>query len=184
MATQKTKQTATKAPADQKTGADVFDRAVDLILSRRIEGGYVNDPRDPGGETNFGIAKTHHPGVDIKNLTRDQAIAIYKHEYWQAANCDDLPAPVAIALFDGAVNQGVKTAIRMLQRAVGTNADGIIGPKTCAAILKQDPLDVVLEFMGWRLKRYAHTRNSATYMRGWSIRVLTIYREIFTGDFA
>ena len=70
------------------------------------DGAYTNDPADPGGETRWGIAKRFHPDVDIKNLTREGAEAIYQKEYWEAAGCDDLPAPLDIAVFDSAVNPG------------------------------------------------------------------------------
>ena len=65
-----------------------FEKAVEFVL--RMEGGYVNDPKDPGGETNFGIAKKSYPGVDIKNLTEEQAEEIYKRDYWEKYNIGEL----------------------------------------------------------------------------------------------
>ncbi len=81
-----------------------FDTAVTAVLS--YEGGYVNDPNDPGGETNWRISKRAYPNLDIKNLTRDQAIQIYRRDYWDSLECDRFPPLIAIALFDAAVNQG------------------------------------------------------------------------------
>lgn len=81
-----------------------FDKAVAFVLAR--EGGYSNDPHDPGGETNFGICKRYHPKVDIKNLTIDGAKAIYRAEYWDPAGCDTLPYPMDICVMDCFVNPG------------------------------------------------------------------------------
>jgi len=82
---------------------------MDFVLS--WEGGYVNDPRDPGGETKYGISKRAHPDVDIKNLTIEQAKAIYREEYWNRINGDELTFPEALALMDFAVHSGVPTAL-------------------------------------------------------------------------
>lgn len=76
------------------------------MLKDQIGGDYVNDARDPGGETNFGISKRSYPRVNIRDLTRDDAVAIYRRDFWDASNCDALPAKLAVALFDCAVNQG------------------------------------------------------------------------------
>lgn len=78
----------------------IFDQAVAFVLAEKIEGGYVNDPRDPGGETKFGISKRSYPREDIKALTRDRAITIYKRDYWDKPGCDKLPPKLAVALFD------------------------------------------------------------------------------------
>lgn len=159
----------------------VFDQAVAFVLHDQIEGGYVNDPRDPGGETKFGISKRSYPKEDIKNLTRDRAIEIYKRDFWDSNRCDELPPKLAIAMFDAAVNQGAGAARPLLQRTLGVNADGIIGPITLKAALDADEDEAALEFLGWRLHRYAHTRNSATYMRGWSNRILRLQAFLLTG---
>ncbi|MBU2547649.1 MAG: peptidoglycan-binding protein, partial [Proteobacteria bacterium] len=90
---------------------DKFSWAMEFVLGQ--EGGYSNDPRDPGGETNFGIAKKFHPNVDIKALTAGQAKMIYFGQYWRPARCPDMPAPVALAVMDMAVNCGsAKAAVR------------------------------------------------------------------------
>ena len=150
----------------------IFDECVDFVLLDRIEGGYVNDPRDPGGETNFGISKRSYPKVNMKTLTREGAVEIYKRDYWDAAGCDDLPSKVALVVFDCAVNQGVGIARRLLQKALGVRSDGVIGPKTLAAVKKADEQELMIGILGWRLRRYAFTANAATYMRGWSNRVI------------
>ena len=90
-----------------------FDRAVALVLKH--EGGYVNDSRDPGGETRYGISKRAYPDVDILRLTEDEAKAIYKRDYWDTLRPDEIPEPLAICLFDAAVNMGAVTSVRLLQ---------------------------------------------------------------------
>lgn len=166
-------QTATPPPS-------VFDQAVGFVLRDRIEGGYVNDPRDPGGETKFGISKRSYPRENIKALTRARAIEIYKRDYWDRPGCDQLPPKLAVAMFDCAVNQGAGIAPQLLQRALGTAPDGIIGPITLRAAHGADQDDAVIQFIGWRLRRYAFTANASTYMRGWSNRVLELHRFLLT----
>jgi len=102
--------------------------AIDMVL--RHEGGYVNNPADPGGETNMGISKRSYPNLDIKKLTRPQAILIYKQDYWDACRCDDLPPAIALSVMDYAVNSGTHQAVKDLQRVIGCKADGQIGPIT------------------------------------------------------
>ena len=80
-----------------------FDEIIELTLEH--EGGYVHDPKDLGGETNFGIAKRFYPDVDIKNLTKDQAKDIYKRDYWDKNKVDDLPENLKHIFFDMCVNQ-------------------------------------------------------------------------------
>lgn len=108
-----------------------FTRAINFVL--RHEGGYVNDPNDPGGETNFGISKRAHPEVDIANLTATKAAEIYKRDYWKRVRGDDLPDCTALALLDWTVHSG-DHAVRAAQTRVGTLRDGILGPVTLAAI--------------------------------------------------
>ena len=81
-----------------------FEKAVEFALS--FEGGYSNDPVDPGGETNYGISKRAYPTLDIKNLTREDAVAIYRRDYWDACGCDSMAGPLATCVFDTAVNCG------------------------------------------------------------------------------
>jgi lysozyme family protein len=109
-----------------------FDDAVNITL--QWEGGYVNDPADPGGETNFGISKRDHPNVDIKNLTVDQAKGIYKQSYWKDLYGEITSQVAGNKLFDMGVNIGVGTAVRLLQFALAVTVDGIFGVNTLAAV--------------------------------------------------
>jgi lysozyme family protein len=106
---------APKAPSPIQPDDKRWQRSIDFVLL--WEGGYVNDPKDPGGETNFGISKRSHPDLDIKNLTREQAIAIYKSGYWEASGSHQLAWPLCLMHFDSAVNLGVGRAKRLLGQA-------------------------------------------------------------------
>lgn len=146
-----------------------FYTAVAFALDR--EGGYSNDPHDPGGETAFGIDKRSHPGVDIKALTREDAIAIYRRVYWAATKADQLPAGLAILYFDACVNQGAGAAAHMLQLALGVTADGVVGPGTLAMAAKAGP-PVLTEYAALRGHRYAETANEDRFGLGWMRRLM------------
>lgn len=148
-----------------------FDKAFDVVVGQ--EGGYVNDPRDPGGETNWGICKRDHREIDIKSLTKDNAKIIYQNEYWNRMRCDQLPWPLCLYVFDAAVNQGVTGATIMLQRALGVADDGILGPKTLSAALTSSPEQWAL-FMAERSLRYVGTSTWATYGKGWMKRLFVV----------
>lgn len=116
-----------------------WEKAIDFVLEQ--EGGYVDDPRDPGGETNYGISKRSHPEVNIKELTRKKAVEIYSNEYWKPLELNDLPEAVAIALFDTSVNLGQKRGVKFLQetynelvRGDSLRVDGVLGPVTSFAV--------------------------------------------------
>jgi lysozyme family protein len=146
-----------------------FDQCFDKLISH--EGGYVNDPRDPGGETKFGISKRAYPQVDIKNLTLDAAKDIYKRDYWDRAQCDKLPPQVAYLLFDAAVNSGIGQAIRFLQRAVNLADDGVIGPMTLAAVGRSDAEAISARFLGQRLEFMTKLTTWDTFGKGWARRI-------------
>lgn len=98
------------------------------------EGGYDNDPDDPGGETKYGIDKRSHPNVDIKNLTVTQAKEIYWNSYWLPIAGDQWPTNSGEVAFNIAVNAGKSRAIKWAQEIVGVKADGVLGPKTFSGI--------------------------------------------------
>lgn len=115
-----------------------FKAAVREVL--KLEGGYVNDPVDRGGETKYGISKKAYPQLDIPSLTEEQAIAIYHADYWELLKCDKLPDNIAAKLFEIGVNTGRHRAVTLLQIALnaynGNTAlkiDGMIGDKTISA---------------------------------------------------
>lgn len=115
-----------------------FEKAIETVLKH--EGGYVNDPADPGGETKFGISWRQYPNVDIKNLTREDAIEIYRRDYWKPYRFDEIDSQnVATKVFDLAVNMGHNRAFKVLQQALQAVKekvviDGVLGPRTLAAV--------------------------------------------------
>lgn len=146
-----------------------FDQCFDKLIAH--EGGYVSHEKDPGGETNFGISKRSYPQVDIKNLTRDAAKAIYKTDFWDRAQCDRLPPTLAYLLFDAAVNSGIGQAIRFLQRAIGTADDGVLGPLTLAAVQRFDAESLCARFLGQRLDFMTRLSTFDYFGKGWSRRI-------------
>ncbi len=150
-----------------------FDKAFDLLIGN--EGGYVNNPADPGGETNWGITRT--VAVDngytgsMKLMPKETAKAIYKKMYWDKLQCDQLPFVVAFQLFDAGVNHGNAQAAKFLQRALSIADDGVIGAKTIAAINALDDLQIVMLFNAERIEFYAALKTFSTFGKGWVRRV-------------
>ena len=147
----------------------MFDYFIERVLAH--EGGYVNDPRDPGQETRWGISKRAYPHLDIRNLTRAQAVDIYRRDFWQRVRGDELPREFAFQALDAAVNHGIGNAVRWMQRAAGVADDGVIGPVTLAAVQRAQPADLVLRFNAERLRFYAKLTTFGTFGRGWVNRV-------------
>lgn len=150
-----------------------FDKAIKVILDIRIEGGYVNDPNDPGGETKFGISKRAYPHLNIKELTLTEAKAIYKHDYWDKVMGDQLPYPLSLYVFDCAVNQGVSVAILTLQDVLGVAKDGVIGAMTVGAA-RASTIDVCALYLAKRALRYTKTANFDKYGKGWMKRLFLL----------
>ena len=140
-----------------------FETVVHMVLEH--EGGYVNHPSDPGGETKYGISKRAYPDVDIAELTEDDAADLYKRDYWDRIKGDDLPVGVACVVMDYAVNSGISRASKALQSVCGiSNGDGVIGPHSLASVwttVKNDSEESVI--------------NAVTEQRQGFIRALSIY---------
>lgn len=154
----------------------LFEEAVAMVL--RYEGGETNDPQDPGKRTKYGISSKTHPGVDLDTLTREGAMEIYRTEYWDTCQCDALPGQVAIILFDSAVNQGVPTAIRLLQREVQVTQDGVMGAQTLEAVRARIHDDLAARLTARRAVAYAQMPKSLfeRFGFGWMVRTVDAYR--------
>lgn len=155
-----------------------FDRALTFTLG--WEGGYTNDPVDPGGATNLGIIQTEYDAwrhdhgqspQSVRYITKAEATQIYQSEYWNPCRCADLKWPASLAVFDTAVNMGVGRGIRYLQEALGVTVDGSFGPKTRAAAMLADPHAVCRKIAALRISfrhaRVAAAPSQAKFLQGW-----------------
>ena len=149
----------------------MFNRAVELVLG--LEGGYVNDPDDPGGETRYGISKRAYPELDIKGLIKSQAITIYRQDYWEANHVGSLPRMLQMAYFDCCVNSGGRQAALLLQRTVGVTQDGIVGRKTLTAA-NMYPGILYQDFLAERALFYTRLKTFDKYGRGWLRRLFKV----------
>jgi uncharacterized protein (TIGR02594 family) len=172
-------------PVVQSTDSDArFDMALAHVL--KMEGGFSNDPYDPGGPTNFGITlRTYatHVGRTLDGSSRAGLVsqlraiapetvrAIYHTRYWSPAGCADMPPGLDLMHFDAAVNHGVGGAIRLMQRAVHVEADGEIGPVTRRAIAVTDSQEVIRRYAMLREERYRALPHFWRFGRGWLNRV-------------
>jgi lysozyme family protein len=153
-----------------------FDEAFAALVKH--EGGYINHRADPGGESKYGISKRSYPQLDIAALTVDQARSIYRRDYWGPAGCDAVPDSLKLHLFDCAVNSGVSTAVRMLQRCVGETVDGILGPRTLQAVQSMPAPRLLARFNGQRLALMADLPTWPSFGRGWARRIAANLQEV------
>lgn len=151
--------------------SDNFVRAFAIIIGE--EGGYVNDPRDAGGETKYGISKRAYPNEDIPSMTLDRAKFLYRRDYWEQIKGDELPWQWGIAVFDCAVNQGVSVAKKFMQDALGVTVDGVIGPRTIRAAQAADDRKLG-RFFALRAIRYSSLSAFNTYGYGWFTRLFAV----------
>jgi lysozyme family protein len=152
-----------------------FNTAIKLIIDN--EGGYVWDKDDPGGETNFGISKRAYPNLDIKNLTQEEAEAIYFNDYWLKMRLDGFNnSLLQLHLFDEGVNSGIGTASILLQQILGVVSDGIIGVITIyTANSYSDQKELTDNYIAARKSYYnaivKKTPSEIKYLEGWIQRV-------------
>ncbi len=147
------------------------------------EGVYSNNPSDPGGETKWGISKTSYPHLNIKELTKEQAEAIYKKDFWETIQGDHLhDDKLAIEVMEEAVNMGIVVAIKFLQTAIlacggKVEVDGVMGLKTLEEVKKHDPKFLLAcikaQSMSYYLSLVHHTPALRKFLKGWFNRVLT-----------
>jgi len=148
-----------------------FDQAFQDLMGN--EGGYVDNPSDPGGATRYGITervarKRGYTG-DMRDFPIDLARQIAKAEYWDPCHCDALPEEVAFQVFDAYYNGG--HAAMWLQEAAGVPADGLIGPATIAAVNAANPDKIVMRFDALRLKYLGSLSTWPAFGHGWANRI-------------
>jgi lysozyme family protein len=154
-----------------------FEACLPVILAS--EGGFVDDPADPGGATNLGITLATLCGwlgrtasiADVEALTPAAVAPIYHARYWNPAHAGDSPPGVDLMVFDEAVNQGVGRALASLQSALGVAADGAFGPATQAALSAADPASLVKEIAANRESHYRALPTFPRFGRGWLARL-------------
>jgi lysozyme family protein len=149
-----------------------FEEAFAVLM--KFEGGYSNDPKDPGGETKYGISKRAYPDEDITNLTEERAKEIYKKDYWNKVKGDTLPAQLRYAVFDAAVNSGVTQAIKWLQASVAVVEDGKLGTETMKAVKACVPYQTAATFCGYRIRFITKIPTFPTFGKGLCRRVSEI----------
>jgi lysozyme family protein len=160
-----------------------FDKCFALII--QDEGGYVNDPRDPGGRTNLGVTQRNWETylnrnvteTEMRKLTPSDVKTFYKVMYWDKLKGDQLPAGVDYAAFDLAVNSGVSRAARYLQQIAGATQDGVIGPKSLEAIAACDPAQTVDALCDMRLEFLKRLSTFDRFGKGWQTRVAGVKAE-------
>ncbi|MBB6262144.1 lysozyme family protein [Paenochrobactrum gallinarii] len=159
---------------------ETLTTALDLMFGH--EGGYVNNPKDPGGATKYGI--THrtlaaHRGVasvtpaQVKALSKAEATEIYRRSYWVQSGGDLLPVGIDFMAFDYGVNSGPAQAVKSLQRVVGVTADGIVGGQTVAAV-KAYKGDLIAAYAAERLRFMRTLKTWPVFGRGWQKRVESV----------
>lgn len=145
-----------------------FDKAFDRLVSH--EGGYTNNPQDPGGETKFGISKRSYPTLNIANLSLEMAKAIYLKDFWIPLG-EAHPA-IKFQAFDFAVNSGIQTAHRYLQRVLGVADDGNFGPISRKALADAPVSMVLMLYIAARLEFMSSLSTWPTFGKGWSRRIV------------
>jgi lysozyme family protein len=157
-----------------------WEKSFALVL--KSEGGYVNNPKDPGGMTNLGVTKRNWEvflnrdvtEAEMRALTPDAVKPFYKAMYWDKIKGDELPSGVDYAAYDLAVNSGTGKAAKFLQEIAGVTADGAIGPKSLEAIKSCDPEQTIDALCDMRLDFLKRLSTFETFGKGWSIRVADV----------
>ena len=150
-----------------------FEQCMGWLLEH--EGGYVNHPSDPGGETNLGVTRAVYEQYagrqvmdgEMEGLTHDDVYPIYKENYWDRVRGDDLPSGVDWAVFDWGVNSGTSRAAKALQRIVGVEQDGGIGPMTLQAVASVESAGIIDQLHYMREGFYRDLSTFDTFGRGW-----------------
>ena len=160
-----------------------YAQALKQVL--KYEGGKVDDPRDPGGRTAYGVTqdtynawrkKQNLPTTDVYNISQTEVAAIYRQEYWDRISGDSLPSGVDFAVFDYAVNSGVSRAAKTLQAVVGVTQDGVIGPATIQAAKTY----VAMSVTNKRLAFMQSLSIWSTFGKGWSARIADVKAQILS----
>jgi lysozyme family protein len=155
--------------------ANNFKECLELLL--KSEGGWVNHPSDPGGETNLGVTKrvweeyVGHPVESLKKLTKDDVAPLYELKYWRTCYCEVLPRGLDFVVFSMGVNAGPGRSIKLLQQSIGCVPDGVIGPTTRDLISSSNGANLVTKFSEARREYYKSLKTFPIFGKGWLARV-------------
>lgn len=166
-----------------------IDKPLAFVL--KCEGGKCDDPRDRGGRTAFGITQRVYDEwrdrkglaqIDVWKIDQDEVKAIYDEQYWRAARCPVLPAPLDFVVFDSAVQHGVSRAVKWLQEVAEVKVDGVIGNATLAALKSANPNTLVAKYLDRRERFYdaivANDPSQARFSKGWENRMNNLREEV------
>jgi len=152
-----------------------FNECLDLVL--KAEGGWVNHPQDPGGETNLGVTKrvweeyVGHPVETLKKLTKDDVAPLYEQKYWRPCYGEVLPRGLDYIVFSMGVNAGPGRSVKLLQSSIGCLPDGVIGPKTRELICASNSAALINKFSEARREYYHSLKTFPVFGKGWLNRV-------------
>jgi lysozyme family protein len=152
-----------------------FKECLDLVL--KSEGGWVNNPQDPGGETNLGVTKrvweeyVGHPVESLKKLTKDDVAPMYEQKYWRPCYGEVLPRGLNFVVFSMGVNAGPGRSVKLLQSSIGCVPDGVIGPKTRELISASNSATLIAKFSESRREYYRALKTFPIFGKGWLARV-------------
>jgi lysozyme family protein len=152
-----------------------FKECLDLVL--KAEGGWVNHPSDPGGETNLGVTKrvweeyVGHPVESLKKLTKDDVAPLYEQKYWRPCYGEVLPRGLDFVVFSMGVNAGPGRSVKLLQSSIGCVPDGVIGPATRGLISDSNSATLIGKFSEARREYYRSLKNFPIFGKGWLNRV-------------
>jgi lysozyme family protein len=155
--------------------ASNFQECLDLVL--KSEGGWVNHPSDPGGETNLGVTKAvweeyvGHPVKTMKDLTKDDVAPMYELKYWRPCYCEVLPRGLDFVVFSMGVNAGPGRSVKLLQQSIGCVPDGVIGPRTRELISASNSANLISKFSETRREYYRSLKTFPIFGKGWLARV-------------
>jgi lysozyme family protein len=155
--------------------ASNFQECLDLVL--KSEGGWVNHPSDPGGETNLGVTKAvweeyvGHPVKTMKDLTKDDVAPMYELKYWRPCYCEVLPRGLDFVIFSMGVNAGPGRSVKLLQQSIGCVPDGVIGPRTRELISASNSANLIAKFSQTRREYYRSLKTFPIFGKGWLARV-------------
>lgn len=164
--------------------ADRFLRALPIVLAH--EGGFAEHADDPGGATMRGVTQATYaawrrrmglPVQSVQRISDEEIEDIYRDGYWNAIRGDELPSGVAYAVFDAGVMSGPGRAVRWLQEAAGVQPDGIVGPRTLAAVQDLNASSLVIDICDARLRFCKSLRHWPTFGRGWGRRIAAVERQ-------